>query len=62
MTNHAPAAARTVRAAIVQAAPMLFDTPRTLDRLADLTADAARQRAELVVFPESVRRRLPEGK
>jgi nitrilase len=44
----------TVRVAVVQSAPVLFDPPRTLDKLADLTADAARQRAELVVFPEAV--------
>src|SRR4051794_30522944 len=39
-----------VRAAVVQAAPTLFDTPRTLQKLADLTADAARRGADLVVF------------
>lgn len=43
----------TVRVAVVQAAPAPFDTPRSLQKLADLTADAARQRAELVVFPEA---------
>src|SRR5579871_4193091 len=50
-----PAAIRSgnVRAAVVQAAPVLFDTPRTLQKLADLAADAARERAELVVFPEA---------
>jgi predicted amidohydrolase len=51
MTNITPAG--TVRAAVVQAAPVPFDTPRTLDKLAALTADAARRRAELVVFPKS---------
>src|SRR5262245_9781564 len=45
--------AGTVRAAVVQAAPALFDTPRTLQKLADLTADAARRGAGLVVFPEA---------
>src|SRR6476646_3985040 len=59
MTNHA--CIGTVRAAVVQAAPMLFDTPRTLDKLADLTADAARQRAELVVFPEAFVGGYPKG-
>lgn len=44
---------RRVRVAVVQAAPILFDTPRSLQKLADLTADAARQKAELVVFPEA---------
>lgn len=42
-----------VRTAVVQAAPVLFDTPKSLQKLADLTADAARQKAELVVFPEA---------
>jgi nitrilase len=60
MTNDAPAA-RTVRAAVVQSAPVLFDTPRTLDRLADLTADAARRGAELVVFPEAFVGGYPKG-
>ncbi len=49
------------RAAVVQAAPDLFDTPRTLDKLADLTADAARQRADLVVFPEAFVGGYPKG-
>ena len=41
------------RVAVVQAAPILFDTPKSLQKLADLTADAANQQAELVVFPEA---------
>lgn len=56
-----PAFSGTVRAAVVQAAPALFDTPRTLQKLADLTADAARQRAELVVFPEAFIGGYPKG-
>jgi nitrilase len=49
----AEATCRRVRVAIVQAGSILLDTPRSLQKLADLTADAARQRAELVVFPEA---------
>jgi nitrilase len=60
MTNDAPAA-RMVRAAVVQSAPVLFDTPRTLDKLTDLTADAARRGAELVVFPEAFVGGYPKG-
>jgi nitrilase len=45
----------------VQAAPAVFDTPRTLQKLADLTADAAHQRAELVVFPEAFGGGYPKG-
>src|SRR3954454_2616705 len=59
MTNQTPTG--TVRAAVVQAAPVLFDTPRTLDKLAALTADAAGQRAELVVFPEAFVGGYPKG-
>ena len=51
----------SLRAAVVQAAPVLFDMPRSLDKLADLTADAARQRAELVVFPEAFVGGYPKG-
>src|SRR5436190_1102518 len=51
----------TVRAAVVQAAPALFDTPRTLRKLADLTADAARRRSGLVVFPEAFVGGYPKG-
>src|SRR5262245_6370593 len=53
--------ARSVRAAVVQAAPALFDTPRTLQKLADLTSDAVRQRAELIVFPEAFVGGYPKG-
>src|SRR5215210_8446620 len=52
---------QTVRVAVVQAAPVLFDTPKSLQKLADLTADAARQRAELVVFPEAYIAGYPKG-
>jgi nitrilase len=51
----------TVRAAVVQAASALFDTPQTLQKLADLTADAARQQAGLVVFPEAFVGGYPKG-
>jgi nitrilase len=61
MTTHAPTACTTVRAAVVQAAPVLFDTPRTLDKLGDLAADAARRGADLVVFPEAFVGSYPKG-
>ena len=51
-----------VRAAVVQAAPVPFDTPRTLDKLADLTSEAARQKAGLVVFPEAFVGGYPKGR
>lgn len=61
MTDGTADARGKVRAAVVQAAPALFDTPRTLQKLADLTADAARQGAELVVFPEAFIGGYPKG-
>lgn len=50
-----------VNVAVVQAAPVLFDTPRTLQKLADLAADAARKGAALVVFPEAFVGGYPKG-
>ena len=50
-----------VRAAVVQAASVLFDTPKSLQKLADLAADAVRQRAELIVFPEAFIGGYPKG-
>ena len=43
----------TVRAAVVQAAPVLFDTAASLQKLAQLSSEAAGKGAELVVFPEA---------
>src|SRR4051812_34104265 len=50
-----------VRVAVVQAAPVLFDARRSLQKLADLTADAAREGAALVVFPEAFVSGYPKG-
>src|SRR6202035_4552295 len=62
-TNDSTSAVRSgnVRAAVVQAAPVLFDTPKSLQRLADLAADAAKQGAKLVVFPEAFIGGYPKG-
>lgn len=51
----------TIKAAVVQAAPILFDTPKTLSKLADLARDAAQQGADLVVFPEAFVGGYPKG-
>src|SRR4051794_8956356 len=51
----------TVRVAVVQAAPVMFDARRSLQKLADLTADAARRGAWLVVFPEAFVSGYPKG-
>jgi nitrilase len=50
-----------VRVAVVQAAPAVFDVPRTLAKLADLAADAARRGARLAVFPEAFVPGYPKG-
>lgn len=50
-----------IRVAVVQAAPVMWDTPRTLRKVADLAANAARQGAELVVFPEAFVSGYPKG-
>src|SRR5881227_3321348 len=61
MSHAAREAGNTVRAAVVQAAPVLFDTPESLQKLADFVADAARRGAELVVFPEAFIGGYPKG-
>ena len=51
----------TVRAAVIQAAPVVFDREQTLEKLRALTADAARRGARLVVFPEAFVGGYPRG-
>ena len=43
----------TVRVACVQAEPVILQRDATIDKLAGLTAEAAREGAQLVVFPET---------
>lgn len=50
-----------VKGAVVQAAPIMFDTPRTLVKLAELTREAAGQGADIVVFPEAFVGGYPKG-
>lgn len=47
--------------AVVQAAPVAFDRARTVDKVADLARDAARQGAQLVLFPEAFVSAYPRG-
>lgn len=49
------------KVAVVQAAPVAFDRDRTLEKVATLAADAARQGARLVVFPEAFVSAYPRG-
>jgi nitrilase len=44
---------RPVTVACVQAEPVILDRSRTLDRLEELASEAARNGAELIVFPET---------
>lgn len=50
-----------VRASVVQAAPVPFDTEGTLERVREITADAARDKAQLVLFPEAFVSAYPRG-
>ncbi|MDX2059402.1 MAG: nitrilase-related carbon-nitrogen hydrolase [Gemmatimonadales bacterium] len=50
-----------VRAAVVQDASVAFDPVATLDRVAARMAEAARARADLVVFPEAFIGCYPKG-
>ncbi len=52
---------QNVRASVVQAAPVAFDRERTLEKVRALAADAAREGAELVVFPEAFVSAYPKG-
>ena len=48
-------------AAVVQNAPVVFDTAATLDKIDSLTAEAAKTGARLVVFPEAFVSAYPKG-
>lgn len=49
------------KVAVVQAAPVMFDTARTLEKIQRLSADAASKGAELVLFPEAFVGGYPRG-
>lgn len=50
-----------LRAAVIQAAPVVFDLTQSLARVSDLAANAARKGAQLVVFPEAFVSGYPKG-
>jgi nitrilase len=50
-----------VHVAVVQAAPVLFNREATLDKACRLTAEAAAQGAELILFPEAYIPTYPRG-
>jgi nitrilase len=49
------------RVAVVQASPVVFDRERTIEKLAALTNQAAKQGAQLVLFPEAFVSAYPRG-
>ncbi|XP_057455939.1 bifunctional nitrilase/nitrile hydratase NIT4A-like [Lotus japonicus] len=51
----------TVRATVVQASTIFYDTPATLDKAERLLAEAAGSGSELVVFPEAFIGGYPRG-
>lgn len=51
----------TVRAAVVQAAPVLFDRDASIEKARRLTAEAAAQGARLILFPEAFVPAYPRG-
>ena len=51
----------TVRAAVVQAAPIVFNVKQTLEKVNSLTADAAAEGADIVLFPEAFISAYPKG-
>ena len=50
-----------VRVAVVQAAPVMFDTRQSIQKLVDFTSRAAKLGAKLVVFPEAFIAGYPKG-
>jgi len=50
------------KASVVQAATVLGETSQTIEKLASLTADAAREGSRLVVFPEAIVGGYPKGR
>nr|AFK48502.1 unknown [Lotus japonicus] len=51
----------TVRATVVQASTIFYDTPATLDKAERLVAEAAENGSQLVVFPEAFIGGYPRG-
>ncbi len=50
-----------LHAAVIQAAPVLFDRAATVDKTVELIGRAAREGAQLIVFPESFIPAYPRG-
>ncbi len=50
-----------IRAAVVQTSPVVFDREKTVEKVRAFAADAAKQKAQLVVFPEGFISAYPKG-
>lgn len=61
MNGGADQSATTVRATVVQASTVFYDTPATLDKAERLIAEAAGYGSQLVVFPEAFIGGYPRG-
>jgi nitrilase len=59
--GHLMASESSYLAACVQAAPVAFDVALSVQKVADLTADAARQGVRVVLFPEAFISAYPRG-
>ncbi|HET9742354.1 MAG TPA: nitrilase-related carbon-nitrogen hydrolase [Terriglobales bacterium] len=59
--NPDPRSANPFTVALVQAAPVVFDRERTLEKVASLTREAADKGARLVLFPEAFVSGYPRG-
>ncbi len=53
--------AKECKVAVVQAAPVLFDKDKTIEKATALIAEAAKQNVDLIVFPESYIPAYPRG-
>ncbi len=51
----------SVKVAVVQAAPFLFDKERTVEKACDLIEDVSQEGAELILFPEAFIPAYPRG-
>src|SRR5690349_22334197 len=59
--NNAMPVGQHVKVAVVQAAPVAFDRERTLEKVHALAGEAARQGAQLALFPEAFVSAYPRG-
>src|SRR5712692_8082681 len=59
--NKAALGTQRVKVAVVQAAPVAFNRKRTLEKVHALAREAARQGAQLVLFPEAFVSAYPRG-